>query len=150
MKKNLLVLFVLFFIKTMQSQCLQPVNFQLQKSLPMPFPTIQLNMTAHRDTAATKPYLYISGKGAGLLIYNISSITSPTLVNTIGIGSLGGLHVMSSTQAGNYLYLALGDHFNNNVQKSGMAIVNITNPASPTVTATYSFTANSGCRTCSG
>lgn len=128
----------------MQSQCLQPVNFQLQKSLPMSFPTIQLNMTAHRDTAASKPYLYISGKGAGLLIYNISNITTPTLVTTIGISSLNGLHVMSSTQSGNYLYLALGDHFNASAQKSGMAIVNIANPSSPTVTATYSFTSNSG------
>ena len=144
MKKNLLVLLALFLIKTMQSQCLQPVNFQLQKNLAMPFPTIQLNMTAHRDTSASKPYLYISGKGAGLLIYNISSITSPTLVTTIGISSFNGLHVMSSTQSGNYLYLALGDHFNASAQKSGMAIVNISNPASPTVTATYSFTANSG------
>jgi hypothetical protein len=144
LKKNLLVLLALFLIKTMQSQCLQPVNFQLQKNLAMPFPTIQLNMTAHRDTSASKPYLYISGKGAGLLIYNISSITSPTLVTTIGISSFNGLHVMSSTQSGNYLYLALGDHFNASAQKSGMAIVNISNPASPTVTATYSFTANSG------
>lgn len=132
------------FIKTIQSQCIQPVNFQLQKSLPMPFPTIQLNMTAQRDTSASKPYLYISGKGAGLLIYNISNITSPTLVTTIGISSFNNLHVMSSTQAGNYLYLALGDHFNASAQKSGLAIVNITNPASPTVTATFSFTANSG------
>ena len=144
MKKSLFIILMLAFLKTMQSQCTQPVNFQLQKSFPMPFPTIQLNMTAHRDTSASKPYLYISGKGAGLLIYNISSITSPTLVNTIGISSFNNLHVMSSTQAGNYLYLALGDHFNANAQKSGLAIVNITNPASPTVTATYSFTANSG------
>lgn len=144
LKKNLLLVFTLVAIKTLQSQCLQPVNFQLQKSLPMPFPTIQLNMTAHRDTNASKPYLYISGKGAGLQIYNISSLTSPTLVTTISISSLNNLHVMSSTQAGNYLYLALGDHFNASAQKSGMAIVNITNPASPTVTATYSFTANSG------
>jgi hypothetical protein len=101
-------------------------------------------MTAHRDTSASKPYLYISGKGAGLLIYNISSITSPTLASTIGISAFNNLHVMSTTQAGNYLYVALGDHFNASSQKSGLAIINITNPASPTVTATYSFTANSG------
>lgn len=144
MKKNLLVLFVLLFIKTIHSQCSQPVNFQLQKNLPMPSPASQLNMTAHRDTSASKPYLYVSGKGAGLLIYNIANVNTPTLVATVSIFSLNGLHVMSSTQAGNYLYLALGDHFNPFLQKSGMAIVNVTNPASPTVTATYSFTANSG------
>ncbi len=144
MKKFLFLSLFFVLCKTTDAQCLQPVNFQLQKNLPMTFPTIQLNMTAHRDTAAAKPYLYICGKGAGLLIYNISSVTTPTLVTTIGISSLNGLHVMSSTQAGNYLYLALGDHFNSSAQKSGMAIVNITNPASPIVTCTYSYTANSG------
>ena len=131
-------------MQALRSQCVQPVNFQLQKSLAMPSPSTQLNMTAHRDTAAAKPYLYISGKGAGLLVYNISSITSPTLVATVSIFSLNGLHVMSSTQAGNYLYLALGDHFNASAQKSGMAIVDITNPASPVVKDTYSYTATSG------
>lgn len=145
MKKTLLTsVLVLVMMQVLHSQCLQPVNFQLQKSLPMPSPGSQLNMTAHRDTAASKPYLYISGKGAGLLVYNISSIASPTLVATVSIFSLNGLHVMSSTQAGNYLYLALGDHFNAAAQKSGMAIVDISNPASPVVKDTYSYTATSG------
>jgi hypothetical protein len=145
MKKTLLTsLLVLVMMQAVRSQCLQPVNFQLQKSLAMPSPSTQLNMTAHRDTAVSKPYLYISGKGAGLLVYNISSIASPSLVATVSIFSLNGLHVMSSTQAGNYLYLALGDHFNASAQKSGMAIVDISNPASPVVKDTYSYTTTSG------
>ncbi len=141
----LTICFIFLFIShTGVSQCLVPVNFVKQKDLPMPFPTIQANMTAHRDTTPSKPYMYISAKGGGLIVYNISSITTPTQVTIIPISSFGNLHVMNTTQAGNYLYVALGDHFNATSQKSGMAIVNITNPASPTVTSTYSYTANSG------
>lgn len=139
-------LFLLFCIIThiMNSQCIQPVNFQHQKDLPMPFPSIQLNLTAHRDTSSSKPFLYICAKGGGLQVYNISSITNPTLVSTVGIALLQNLHVMSCTQEGNYLYLALGDFFSASAQKSGMAIVNISNPASPVVTSTYTFNATGG------
>lgn len=142
--KVIICFYFLLLSQISQSQCLVPVNFVKQKDLPMPFPTIQLNMTAHRDTTPSKPYLYISGKGAGLIIHNISSITSPTQVAIIPISSFNGLHVMSTTQAGNYLYVALGDHFVGGNQKSGLGIVNITNPASPTVTATYSYTSIGG------
>jgi hypothetical protein len=140
-------LWICFFISSsisFYSQCLVPVNMIKQKDLPMPFPTIQMNLTAHRDTFPSKPYLYISAKGSGLIIYNISSISNPTQVAIVSISQLGNLHVMSSTQSGNYLYLALGDHFNASSQKSGMAIVNITNPASPTVTSVYQYSLNSG------
>lgn len=143
-------LFTLIFISffslitpTAYSQCTAPVNFVKQKDLPMPFPNIQLNMTAHRDTTPLKPYLYISGKGAGLIIHNISSITSPTQVAIVSISQLGNLHVMNSAQSGNYLFLALGDHFIS-PQKTGMAIVDITNPNTPSVCSVYQYSLNSG------
>ncbi len=142
MKKFLI--YFCFIYEFAISQCVQPVNFQLQKDIPMAFPTLQINLTARRDTAALKPFLYVCAKGSGLVIYNISTVTSPTLVATIGISSLQNLHVMNCTQSGNYLYLALGDHFSATAQKSGMAIVNISNPASPTVTSTYTYNATSG------
>lgn len=139
-----LALFFCLCYELVVSQCAQPVNFQLQKDLPMVFPTLQTNLTSRRDTSSLKPFLYICAKGSGLLIYNITSISTPTLVATIGISSLQNLHVMNCTQSGNYLYLALGDHFSATAQKSGMAIVNITNPSSPTVTSTFTYNATSG------
>lgn len=145
--KILKVIICLYFLILSQisiSQCLVPVNFVKQKDLPMPIPTLQLNLTAHRDTTPTKPYLYISGKGAGLIIHNISSLTTPTQVAIVPISSFNGLHVMSTTQSGNYLFVALGDHFPFSNQKSGLGIVDISNPNSPTVTATYSYTSISG------
>jgi hypothetical protein len=101
-------------------------------------------MSAKRDTAASKPYLYVAAKAQGLKIYNISNVSSPVLSTTIPTSALNNLDVNSITQDGNYLFLALGDHFNKNNQYSGMAIINITNPATASVSAVYTYTAKSG------
>lgn len=127
------------------SQCLTPVNFSLQKDIQASAtPLYNHDMTARRDTAPSRPYLYVAGKEQGLRIYNISNVSSPVLSASVPTSSLSNLDVNSITQAGNYLFLALGDHFNKNNQKSGMAIINITNPASPTVSSVYSHSLTSG------
>ncbi len=146
--KNLHLIFILFFYLIPffgKSQCLTPVNFALQKSLPSaPTPSVNHYMTAHRDTFPSKPYLYVAAKELGLYIYNISSLTSPTLIFTIPTSSLGTLDVNNITQSGNYLYLSLGNIFNATAQASGMAIIDVSTPATPTVKSVYTFTANSG------
>lgn len=126
------------------AQCTQAANLQLQSNIPTPNVLTNHNMTARRDTSLSKPYLYIAGKEQGLVIYNISNIVSPVLTASVLPSSLLNLHVMSLTQAGNYLYLALGDHFNSGSQASGMAIVDISTPSMPVVTDTYSYTNTSG------
>lgn len=126
------------------SQCLTPVNFQLQKSIPSPAPLFNHDMTARRDSSPVKPYLYIAGMEQGLIIYNISSLTSPTLVSTIPTSSLGNLNVNSITQSGNYLFLSLGSIFNATVDPSSMAIVDVSNPNLPVVKSIYSYAAPSG------
>jgi len=141
--------YALFFILFIQStpsvsQCLTPVNFQLQKSQPMANPLFNHNLTARRDSSPAKPYLYIAAKAQGLITYNISNLTSPVFSNSIAVSALNGLDVNSITQRGSYLFLALGDIFNKNAQNSGLAIVNVSNPASPTVTSVYSFSLTSG------
>ncbi|MBS1635757.1 MAG: T9SS type A sorting domain-containing protein [Bacteroidetes bacterium] len=129
---------------TALGQCLTNANFQNQKNLPAPVYTVQHDMTARRDTSPSKPYLYIAGKERGFVVYNISSVTSPSLVASIPTSSLSGLDVNSMTQAGNYLYLALGDNFNKNSQNSGMAILDISNPAAPLIKSVYSYSLTSG------
>lgn len=59
------------------------------------------------------PYLYVANKEAGLKVYNIADIKKPKLASTISAKSFASLHVMNLTQDGNYLYLAIGNHFNN-------------------------------------
>lgn len=74
-----------------------------------------------------KAYLYVANKEAGLKIYDISTITSPNLVKTIPTSLLGNMDVMNLTQSGNYLYLALGNHFSK-TQNAGMAIIDVIAP----------------------
>lgn len=83
-----------------------------------------------------RPYLYVANKEAGLKIYDISVITSPTLVATVSTNLFANLDVMNISQSGNYLYLAIGNTFTN-PQQGGMAIVDITNPLLPVVTDYY-------------
>ena len=61
-------------IQFVNAQCIQPTNLQHQVDIPVQFPLLQHNMTAKRDTAASKPYLYVAGKERGLVIYNISNL----------------------------------------------------------------------------
>ena len=92
-------------------------------------------MTMLHDQAG-KPYLYVAHKEAGLSIYNISNPTAPVLVDTIPVTAFGSLDVMNLSQSGNYLYLALGNHFTN-PQQGGMAIIDVTDPDNAVVTDYY-------------
>ncbi len=126
------------------SQCLTPVNFVKPGEKPMPNPLFNHNMTARRDSTPSKPYLYVAAKAQGLQIYNISSLSAPVFASSVAVSSLSNLDVNSITQVGNYLYLALGNIFTATAQPSGMAIVNVSNPVSPTVTGIFTHTATSG------
>lgn len=77
-----------------------------------------------------RPYLYVANKEAGLKVYDITDIKKPKLVASLSTKSFSSLHVMNLTQDSNYLYLAIGNHFNNK-QPPGMAIVDITDPVNP-------------------
>ncbi len=126
------------------SQCISPVNFQKQKDAPSAIPLFQHYLTVRRDTAAARPYLYAAAKEGGLIIYNVSSLSTASQVATVPSSSLAGLDVNSLVQSGNYLYLALGDIFSSSSQKSGMAIIDVSSPASPLIKSVYTYTANSG------
>lgn len=126
------------------AQCTTPLNLQNPKNLASANLLLQHYLSVRRDSSAAKPYLYVAAKATGLIIYNIGNLSSPSTVTTIPVSAFSGLDVNSITQAGNYIYLALGDIFNSSSQKSGMAIVDISNPQLPQVKSVYSFTANSG------
>jgi hypothetical protein len=134
--KKLLLLFLLPFVN-----CKLPVFSQSCSSL---------NITHQSDIASAcsfmvmtmmhdelnRPYLYVANKEAGLKIYDISAIATPSLVATVPVTSLGSLHVMNLSQSGNYLYLALGNTFTG-AQQGGMAIVDVANPLVPVVQDYY-------------
>lgn len=90
-----------------------------------------------------KPYLYVANKEAGLKVYAVSDATRPKLVGTVAIKSFASLHVMNLTQQGNYLYLAIGNHFNNK-QQAGMAIVDVSDPAAAAFVSYWALPGSSG------
>lgn len=92
-------------------------------------------MTMIHD-AQGKDFLYVASKEAGLKIYNIAA--TPVLEKTIAIDSLRGLHVMNLSQSGNYLYLALGNHFGIAQQNPGFAIVDVSDPGKAFVVSIWS------------
>ncbi len=83
-----------------------------------------------------RSYLYVANKEAGLKIYDISTIATPSLVATVSTTAFNSLHVMNVSQSGNYLYLAIGNTFTG-AQQGGMAIVDVTIPTAPVVTDFY-------------
>jgi hypothetical protein len=90
-----------------------------------------------------KPYLYVANKEAGLKIYDVTDLAKPKLVATVSTKSFASLHVMNLTQDGNYVYLAIGNHFNNK-QSSGMAIVDVSDPNKPVFISYWTLPSSSG------
>ena len=94
-----------------------------------------ITMTMQHDNNG-KNFLYVAAKDGGLRIYDVTS--APQLVRTIPAKELKSLHVCNLSQEGNYLYLALGNTFAKAKQYPGVAIIDVTNPASATVCAVWS------------
>lgn len=131
---GLLVLLAAIMHLAAQPEC-SDLNFQLHTDLPSD--CAHMTMTMQHDRQG-HPFLYVAGKEGGLKIYNIADPDDPFLAVTLPVSAWDGLDLMNLSQQGNYLYLALGNHFSQD-QHTGMAIVDITDPASPEVTDYYVF-----------
>jgi hypothetical protein len=112
-------------------------TMNIQHVVDIPSTTTEMTMTMRQDNTG-KPYLYVANKEGGLRIYDITILSSPTLVRSVPTSEFGGLDVMNLSQEGNYIYLALGNHFTN-PEISGMAIVDVTVPALASVTDHWSM-----------
>lgn len=132
MRFSLLVLSAIaaaFFARETRSQNCSSMNIRHRADIPST--TFEMSMTMREDNTG-KPYLYVANKEAGLRIYDITNLEAPSLAKTVPTSLYGGLEVMNVTQEGNYLYLALGNHWS--PQSSGMAIVDVSAPANAAVT----------------
>ena len=79
-----------------------------------------------------KDFFYVAVKGGGVFIYQ--NINNPSKVGHIPISKMGNNHAMYISQCGDFLYVALGDFFKNNGIRSGIAIINVSNPSKAFVT----------------
>lgn len=89
-------------------------------------------MTIRKDRQG-RPFLYVASKEGGLKIYDLADLSAPVAVTVIPVQNWGNLHVMNLEQYGNYLYLALGNHFSGVLQSPGLAIVDVADPEMPVV-----------------
>lgn len=134
MKKHTIAfLLTLIFISSERifSQSCSGLNIQWQSDIPSVCSA--MTMTMMHDQL-NRPYLYVANKEAGLKIYDISDLAAPSLTATIPITAFNSQQVINLTQDSNYLYLSIGNIFSSNPQSAGIAIVDVTDPAAPTVT----------------
>ncbi|MCC7158374.1 MAG: hypothetical protein IT281_02420, partial [Ignavibacteria bacterium] len=138
--RKILTIVMFVFSLHAYSQGCYDLNFQLQSEISSTCFNISMTMLHDQND---RPYLYIANKEGGLKIYDVSVLSAPKEVKTIPISSLNNLHVMNLTQSGNYLYLALGNHFTSS-QSPGMAIIDITDPKNAAVAGKWKFSKNDG------
>lgn len=139
MKAKLTLLLSFFFLGATAQDC-SKFTLNLQSQIAADCKAITMTMLHDQQE---KPFLYVANKEAGLKVYNISNISRPSLAVTISIKQFASLHVMNLTQQGNYLYLALGNHFNNK-QQAGMAIVDVSDPAAAAFVSYWALPNSSG------
>lgn len=77
-----------------------------------------------------RDFVYVATEDGGLTIWDVSSPASPSMAAQVQTNNWDNLKVMSVTQNGNYVYLALGNHFPPQ-ELPGMAIVDVSNPSLP-------------------
>lgn len=120
-------------------------NLNLTWQTDIPSACSEMTMTMKPDRQG-RPYLYVAQKEGGLKIYDVTQAVAPALVDSVPIAKLLSLQVMSLTQQGDYLYLALGNSFGSasSTQSPGMAIVDVSDPRHATVLSTYRYPASNG------
>jgi hypothetical protein len=138
-KKGLLQIFVLSVLLSLQFSCKKTEpgntgNIEITTKNEIASVCSELFLTAKQDGQG-RNYLYAAAKEGGLKIYDISA--SPLLKKTILISQLSSLEVMNLSQSGNYLFLALGNHFGTALQNPGMAIIDVSDPLNATVKSVW-------------
>jgi hypothetical protein len=138
--KTLFTLIVLPVALTTAAQDCNKVTLSLQSQITSNCKSITMSMLHDQQD---KPYLYVANKEAGLKVYDIKDSRQPKLATTISTKLFSSLHVMNLAQQGNFLYLAIGNHFNNK-QQSGMAIVDVSDPSAASFVAYWALPNSSG------
>ncbi len=127
--------FYLLWHPLLKAQLCASMNIELTAEVASDCAHISMTMLHDRSG---RDYLYVANKEGGLRIYDIQDAASPLPVDTIGTAALGGLQVMSLSQNGQYLYLALGNFFAND-QPPGMAIVDVSQAEMPVLKDVWQF-----------
>lgn len=120
---TILIVLLNFSSNKLYSQC---SNYNISKISEIESTCSVLPLSMIHDANGLN-YLYVANKEAGLRIYDISTPSNPVYIKNIPTSAMGNLEAMNLYQSGNYVYLALGNHFNTS-QNAGIAIVDVSLP----------------------
>ena len=116
----------------------QPTTAVRELSLAWELPTPNGMPQAIVEDTLKRPLLYVAMKNGGLSVLNVANRKqAPREVARLGTDQFQNLQVMHLEQAGEHLYLALGDLFSANGAPAGLAVVNVKNPQRPGVVALW-------------
>lgn len=113
-------------------------QFQLLHDIPHAGQGMPLTMI--HDTAK-QPFLYVAANEGGLQIYDMKEM--PRLVRSIPVSELGSMHVMSLSQAGKKVYVALGSHWGKQ-GTAGLAVIDVSDPLKASVAGVWKDTEPDG------
>lgn len=142
MKRTILLILSLFLIFTTSFTQIDDLDFTETASLEFPVVLLQFKSGFHPNFDENDAgYLYSANMSSGLGIYDISTEGEINTVADLDISYFNGLDVSNVEQEGDYLYLPIGDFQDESNPASGLAIVNVSNPASPIVESVWDSTA---------
>lgn len=144
MNRIILFVFVLLSIShqcNVLCQCQGWTNFQLVTDT-FTNPAFGNIVSLERDKTG-KPFVYLAVKDAGIKVYDISDSGTAVLAASIPTSDFSGFDAINLLQDSVYLYVALGDIWNDE-EESGLAIIDVTIPAVPVTLDYYTLKGSQG------
>lgn len=123
MKHTLLLTLLFLNILSNAQNCGQSGQPDLKEHVSISSACNEMTMTMVEDVLG-RHILYVANKEAGLKCYNVVNPDTAILIKQIKITGSDNGDVMSLTQSGNFIYLAVGNHFSSG-NKAGLAIVDV-------------------------
>lgn len=126
-------LFILLLIPFISSAQIDTVNLQLNASHLFPSFPYKSSYSAKMDQRQGMNYIYSANMEFGLGIYQYSSPGTLNNITNLPNSTFNNLEAGTVEIKGTSLFIGIGNYHNNNNTASGLAILDITNPATPVI-----------------
>ena len=134
-------LFIFLCIPLWSTAQIDTVNLQVQSSHLFPSFPWKSSYSSKFDQRPGVNYLYSANMEFGLGIYQYPSPGTLNNVISLPISTFNNLDVSTVEIRGNSLFAGIGDYHDNNNTASGLAILDISNPAVPVIKDIWDSTA---------
>ncbi|MFN8155430.1 MAG: T9SS type A sorting domain-containing protein [Bacteroidia bacterium] len=134
-------LFLLLLLPVVATAQIDTVTLQVQSSHLFPSFPWKSSYSSKLDQRPGVNYLYSANMEFGLGIYQFPAPGTLNNVTDLPISTFNNLDVSTVEIRGNSLFAGIGDYHVNNNTASGLAILDITNPAAPVMKDSWDSTA---------